>query len=178
MAGSLVSNSWITWQHYQFSHYLLLLHLSVKNCFPGEVSDKANTHKCMCKCMQDTRNTTLTQKSTVQKIQVRCWKLNIVTSVCHSIWANKPHLWAGLCSIAAAQLCSSSSFSNPGGGSLSRTSRQHFVRTGGTASHVTTLEVRLLLLSCGLSGSLRADCMSWCSLGSYLLAAYASKTSC
>jgi len=99
--------------------------------------------------MQDPRNMAFTQESTVQKMQVRCWKLNTVTSVCHSTWANKPHLWAGLCSIGAAQLWSSASFSNPGGGSLSRTSRRRFVWTGGTAPLVTTLEVRLLLQNVG-----------------------------
>lgn len=178
MPGSLVSHSWIAWQHDQFSYYLLLLHLSVKNCFPGEVSDKANPHKHMCKCMQDPGNTTVTQKSTVQKIQVRCWKLIIVMSVSHSTWANKPHLWAGLRSVGAAQLWSSASLCNPGGGSLSRTFRQHFVWTGGTATCATTLEVGLLLWRCQLSVNYVQMCMSWCSLGSYLLAASASKASC
>lgn len=170
MAGSLVSNSWIAWQHYQFSYYLLLLYLSVKNCFPGEVSDKANTHKYVCKCMQDPRNATLAQKSTAQKIQGRCWKLNIVMSVCHSIWANKSHLWAGLC-VGAAQLWSSAFFSNPGGGADSRTSRQHFVQMGGTALRITTLEVGLLLQRCALSGNLHADVYVIVFTGSYLLAA-------
>lgn len=107
--------------------------------------------------MQDPGNATFTQKSTVQKIRVRYWKLNIVMLVYRSTWANKSYLWAGFCGIGAAHLGTPVSFCSPGGGSLSWTSRQHFVQMGGTAPRVTTLEVRLLLQRGGLSGNLHAD---------------------